>query len=138
MLHDFPAGRPDESPPGDEDLAAFLTARWGLHTAALGRSLYIPNEHEPWRLRSAEVLLLDDGLLAVAGFPDLAARPPDHVLFRRGGADQVRAAQVEPSGEQLKAARRQAAPPHPSGMRRRQPRLGYPGSRVSATASIIH
>jgi len=69
---------------GDEDLAAFLTARWGLHTAAWGRSMYIPNEHQPWTLRSAEVLLLDDGLLAAAGFPTLAGRPPDHVCFADG------------------------------------------------------
>ena len=81
MLHDFPAGRLDESAGGEEDLAAFLTARWGLHTAAWGRSMYIPNEHQPWTLRSAEVLLLDDGLLGAAGFPDLANRLPDHVCF---------------------------------------------------------
>jgi len=84
VLHDFPAGRLAENAGDDEDLAAFLTARWGLHTAAWGRSMYIPNEHEPWTLRSAEVLLLDDGLLAAAGFPDLAHRPPDHVCFAEG------------------------------------------------------
>jgi uncharacterized protein YqjF (DUF2071 family) len=67
-----------------DDLAVFVTARWGLHTAALGRSLFIPNEHEPWTLKSAEVLLLDDGLLAAAGFPGLAERPPDHVCFAEG------------------------------------------------------
>jgi uncharacterized protein YqjF (DUF2071 family) len=84
LLHDFTIGRQNESPDSDEDLAAFVTARWGLHTMALGRSTFIPNEHEPWRLRSAEVLLLDDGLLAAAGFPDLAARAPDHVCFAEG------------------------------------------------------
>lgn len=83
VLHDFRAGREDTSG-SDEDLAAFLTARWGLHTAAWGQPLFIPNEHEPWTLRSAEVLLLDDGLLAAAGFPQLAARPPDHVCFAEG------------------------------------------------------
>jgi hypothetical protein len=30
------------------------------------------------------VLLLDDGLLAAAGFPDLARRAPDHVCFAEG------------------------------------------------------
>ena len=84
VLHDFPSGRQNETIDGDEDLAAFLTARWGLHTAAWGRALYIPNEHEPWTLRSAQVLLLDDELLAAAGFPDLAGRPPDHVCFAEG------------------------------------------------------
>lgn len=67
-----------------DDLSAFLTARWGLHTAAWGRSMFVPNTHEPWTLRSAEVLVLDDGLLAAAGFPDLAGREPDHVCFADG------------------------------------------------------
>lgn len=65
-------------------LAAFLTARWGLHTAVLGRTWYLPNVHEPWSLRSLELLLLDDGLLAAAGFGDLAGRPPDHACFAEG------------------------------------------------------
>jgi uncharacterized protein YqjF (DUF2071 family) len=82
--HDFTAGRLDERPDSEDDLPAFLTARWGLHTRVWGQSLFIPNEHEPWRLRSAQVLLLDDGLLAAAGFPDLAERQPDHVCFAEG------------------------------------------------------
>jgi uncharacterized protein YqjF (DUF2071 family) len=96
VIHDFgaaaapgaaPAPRAPSPPAGtgnDADLAAFLTARWGLHTKAWGRSMYIPNEHDPWTLRSADVLLLDDGLLAAAGFPDLAGRAPDHVCFAEG------------------------------------------------------
>ncbi len=67
-----------------DDLATFLTARWGLHTAVLGRTLFVPNHHQVWDLCAAEVLLLDDNLLAAAGFPDLAARPPDHVCFSEG------------------------------------------------------
>jgi len=67
-----------------DDLAVFMTARWGLHTAAWGTSLFIPNEHETWALRCAEVLILDDGLLADAGFAGLADRPPDHVCFADG------------------------------------------------------
>ena len=70
--------------PADDGLAQFLTARWGLHTAVFGRRMYVPNHHAPWALRSAEVLLLDDGLLAAAGFPTLADRPPDHVSFSEG------------------------------------------------------
>jgi uncharacterized protein YqjF (DUF2071 family) len=81
VLHDF---RTQAAPDEQARLAAFLTARWGLHTAVLGSSLFIPNEHPPWTLRSAEVVLLDDQLLAAAGFPDLAARPPDHVCFAEG------------------------------------------------------
>ncbi|WP_422631935.1 YqjF family protein [Pseudokineococcus basanitobsidens] len=69
----------DDAP--DAGLAAFLTARWGLHTAYLRRTWYVPNEHGAWPLRRAEVLALDDGLLGAAGFGDLAQRPPDHVAF---------------------------------------------------------
>ena len=86
VIHDFGADRAVTGANGsdDADLAAFLTARWGLHTAALRRSLFVPNEHPPWVLRSAEVLLLDDQLLSAAGFPGLADRPPDHVCFAEG------------------------------------------------------
>ena len=84
VTHDFSSERHGDMPDSDADLAAFLTARWGLHTMAIGRSTFIPNEHQPWTLRSAELLLLDDGLLAAAGFPDLARRPPDHVCFAEG------------------------------------------------------
>ncbi|HYP45066.1 MAG TPA: DUF2071 domain-containing protein [Propionibacteriaceae bacterium] len=68
----------------DEPLANFLTARWGLHTRRLGRTLYLPNTHDSWPLLRAEVLELDDDLLEVAGFPGVAARAPDSVLFSPG------------------------------------------------------
>lgn len=68
----------------DGPLDRFLTARWGLHVAHLGRTWYVPNEHEPWPLYGADVVELDDGLLASVGFGDLAARPPDHVAFSDG------------------------------------------------------
>jgi len=68
----------------DTSLVTFLTARWGLHTAVWGRTMYVPNVHETWTLRSADVLMLDDGLLGAAGFGDLATRPPDHVCFAEG------------------------------------------------------
>ena len=62
----------------------FLTARWGLHSRLLGRTLWIPNTHERWPLHSAKVLDLDDELVAAAGFPDLASRPPESVLWSPG------------------------------------------------------
>jgi|GEM_PF-112403 uncharacterized protein YqjF (DUF2071 family) len=68
----------------DTSLVTFLTARWGLHTSVWGRTMYVPNVHETWTLRSAEVLMLDDGLLGAAGFGDLATRPSDHVCFAEG------------------------------------------------------
>lgn len=66
-------------------LEHFLTARWGLHMALRGAdTLYWPNEHPPWPLRSATLERLDDDLLAAAGFADLADRAPDSVLFSPG------------------------------------------------------
>ncbi|WP_369052647.1 YqjF family protein [Kineococcus terrestris] len=66
---------------GPDDVATFVTARYGLHTVRAGRTWWIANEHEEWPLRRADVLDLDDELLAAAGFPGLASRPPDHVAF---------------------------------------------------------
>jgi uncharacterized protein YqjF (DUF2071 family) len=76
------------SRPGDrveaDPLALFLTARWGLFTALRGRTIFLPNEHEPWELWSAELLDLDDELVASAGLPGVTDRAPDSVLFSRG------------------------------------------------------
>lgn len=66
------------------ELEHFLTARWGLHVAHLGRTWFVPNEHPAWPLRTAEVVELDDGLRASVGFGHLAGRAPDHVLFSDG------------------------------------------------------
>jgi uncharacterized protein YqjF (DUF2071 family) len=74
------AGDPEE--PGE--LEHFLTARWGLHSRWLGRSWYVPNEHDPWQLRRATLLDLDARVLASVGLPDLVGRDPDHVAFSDG------------------------------------------------------
>lgn len=68
----------------DDGLPRFLTARWGLHQRHVGRTWYVPNEHGPWPLRTASVEALEDSLLADVGFPELAAREPDSVLFSSG------------------------------------------------------
>jgi len=68
----------------DDPLADFLTARWALHTRAWGATRYLPNTHPRWPLQRAELLELDDDLLAAAGFPGLATTTPDSVLFSRG------------------------------------------------------
>jgi len=65
-------------------LEDFLTARWGLHERHLGVDWYVPTVHEPWPLHHAELLELDDTLVAAAGFPGLAQRPPDHVACSPG------------------------------------------------------
>ena len=66
------------------ELDLFLSARWGLHTRRFGRTLYVPNRHGVWPLHSAELLRLDDGLLASVGLGELASRTPDHVAFSPG------------------------------------------------------
>lgn len=80
--------RPGAALPGDDPMAEFLTARWGLHTRAFGRTLYVPNEHPTWSLQDAELLQLDDTLVASSGLPDVGSRPPDSVLFSRGVTTQ--------------------------------------------------
>jgi uncharacterized protein YqjF (DUF2071 family) len=60
----------------------FLTARWGLHSRWYGVSAYVPIAHEPWPLRSAELLDLDDGLVEAAGLPAPVGAP--RVLYSDG------------------------------------------------------
>lgn len=64
--------------------ADFLTARWALFATRFGRTIYLPNHHEPWVLRDAGLLSLDDTLLARAGIPGLTDRMPDSVLYSDG------------------------------------------------------
>ena len=66
------------------ELDRFLTARWGLHVERFGRTWYLRNTHEPWPLRTAELVALDDGLMASVGFAGLAQRQPDHVALSAG------------------------------------------------------
>lgn len=73
-------GDPVTPTPLDE----FLTARWGMFIRRGGRTRFVPNEHPPWQLCSAELLSLDDELLAAAGFPGVAQTPPDSVRFAPG------------------------------------------------------
>ena len=61
----------------------FVTARWGLHTRAWGRTLHLPNEHLSWPLHRAELLDLDDTLVSAAGLP-APSGPPASVLHSPG------------------------------------------------------
>lgn len=67
----------------------FLTARWSLY-AVTGRGTVLRAhvDHERWSLHVAEVVHLDDELVAAAGYGPLAARTPDHV--RAAGPVTVR------------------------------------------------
>ena len=76
--------RPGDALPQHDPLRDFLTARWGLHSRAFGRTLYVPNRHEIWPLQHADLLHLDDTLVAACGLPGISERPPDSVLFSRG------------------------------------------------------
>lgn len=76
--------RPTLRPVVGDPLADFLTARWALFTRTRGRTVHLRNHHEPWELFEAELVTLDDTLLAVAGFPGLAGRAPDSVLYSPG------------------------------------------------------
>jgi hypothetical protein len=71
-------------PRASTELDTFLTARWGLHVRWLRRTRYVPNAHPPWPLRDAELLTLEDELLASVGLGELAHRAPDHVAFSDG------------------------------------------------------
>lgn len=86
----------------DDPLADFLTARWGLHTRRLGRTLYLPNTHTSWPLVQAEVLELSDQLLTVAGLPGIASGPPDSVLFSCGVRTQFGPPQLLPETQQAR------------------------------------
>lgn len=39
-----------------------------------GRTWWVPNEHEPWPLRAAEIVELDDDLLAAGNVPPAGER----------------------------------------------------------------
>ncbi|WP_427133558.1 YqjF family protein [Pseudarthrobacter sp. S9] len=65
-----------------DPLSTHLTARFGLHTRFLGRTLYVPNTHTPWPLYRAELTLLEDQLIAAAGIAVVG--PPESVLFSPG------------------------------------------------------
>ncbi|MEU6078321.1 DUF2071 domain-containing protein [Micromonospora sp. NPDC047074] len=64
-------------------LEHFLTARWGLHVRAYGRTLHMPNVHPRWPLHRAELLSLDDELVRGAGLPPVGAEPAS-VLYSPG------------------------------------------------------
>ncbi|MEG3636679.1 YqjF family protein [Micromonospora palythoicola] len=64
-------------------LEHFVTARWGLHTRAYGRTRHLPNWHPRWPLHQAELLALDDELVTAAGLPPPQG-PPVSVLYSPG------------------------------------------------------
>jgi uncharacterized protein YqjF (DUF2071 family) len=59
-------------------LAAFLTARFRLYTTIRGKLAFADVEHEPWPLRDAEVLRLDETLIRACGAQGRAVQPLAH------------------------------------------------------------
>lgn len=78
------AAKPAASDASDDPVAEFLTARWLLFQRRGDHTVLMPNEHEPWSLRSAELIDLDDGLVAAAGIRSIGDRAPDSVLYSPG------------------------------------------------------
>ncbi|MDR7300152.1 YqjF family protein [Haloactinomyces albus] len=56
-------------------LEHFLTARWRLHLSVLGRTITAPLVHDRWPLHTAELIDLDDGLIAATGLPAPTTAP---------------------------------------------------------------
>lgn len=69
-------------------LQHFLTARWALHTSRAGptgtSTVRWPNEHPPWQLHHAELLHLDEDVVAAAGLPAVSSSAPASVLYSPG------------------------------------------------------
>ncbi|KQS22992.1 YqjF family protein [Frigoribacterium sp. Leaf186] len=78
------AVRPTDEAVSGDPLAEFLTARWGMHVARGGRTRYWPNRHDTWSLRRAELVDLDDELVADGGLPGVTDREPDSLLWSDG------------------------------------------------------
>lgn len=97
--------RASSVPVVDDPLADFLTARWRLFVGRGGKTAVQANRHGAWPLVSAELLELDDGLLAAAGLPGIAERAPDSVLFSPGVLTQFSGARPvsAPAGQRLTA-----------------------------------
>jgi uncharacterized protein len=78
-----------------DPLAHFLTARWGLFSTWYGgRTAWAPVDHEPWQLHTAELLHLDEDLLAQAGLP--APQGDPHVMWSPGVTVRIGRPQLLP------------------------------------------
>ena len=55
-------------------LEVWLTARWGAHTRKAGSTWWVPNQHVPFPFREANVLELNDELVAASGVTPIGER----------------------------------------------------------------
>lgn len=71
-----------------DELAVFLSARWGLYSRGLRGGLrYAPVDHEKWPLYSAQLDHVDDTLVIAAGLS--APQREAHVMFSPGVSVRV-------------------------------------------------
>ncbi|MBI2709086.1 MAG: DUF2071 domain-containing protein [Actinobacteria bacterium] len=77
------------------ELDHFLTARWMLFSAPRSGLHHARAFHEPWPLRRARVVDLDDGLLAAAGLPAATGDPIAHY----SSSVEVRVGWPQPLGD---------------------------------------
>lgn len=64
------------------DFEHFLSARWRLYTMLRSRLAEAPVDHEPWPLRRASVIALEDEVLVAAGYAE--PTEPPHVMYSPG------------------------------------------------------
>jgi hypothetical protein len=93
--HDIAVAPGETFPPGElAQVDHYLTARFMLWAAHLGRVLSVAAEHPPWVLRRARLLHVHETLLGVAGLPEPSSDP---VLHYSDGVD-VRIGKAEVLG----------------------------------------
>jgi uncharacterized protein YqjF (DUF2071 family) len=71
-----------------DDLAVFLSARWGLYSRGIRGGLrYAPVDHEKWPLYSAQLVAINDTLVVASGLS--APQGEAHVMFSPGVSVRV-------------------------------------------------
>lgn len=75
-----------------------------MHVPWRGRTMHLPDDHPPWPLHRAELLDLDDELIAAAGLPQVRGAPVSvlyspSVPVRFGAPVVVRPRSVTPQPE---------------------------------------
>ena len=68
----------DGRPVGEDALAGWLTGRWRAWTRIAGRFSAVPAQHEPWPLVDADVVELEENVIASAGLPAPVGVPVVH------------------------------------------------------------
>ena len=77
------AVRIGESIDKPDDLAVFLSARWGLYSRGVfGGLMYAPVDHEPWPLQRGELESIDQNVVQAAGLSSPIGDA--HVMFSPG------------------------------------------------------